>query len=249
MVFPASPQRDPAQRIPAFTCNGISHCLGSKVSIRPIEDTHYSSIKTLSVVRRITAASILLFLPLLAGVCHALPGAFPIERATTPQQTQQINLLLGGAAAQPYRGEQPRQALGVTERDGPVERFVALDRENDSLVVGCVDCQMKRPDTAPSVAHFLSPYLHLYNLHVAPSMRRQGLGTALVERVIEECEINGDNDNDDHNGGDSCCQGVLLSVDATNAASAVHIYEKLGFRVSGVKFEGETPMFRPNSPP
>ena len=198
--------------------------------------TKAHAFRKLVVALNASVASILLL-----GGCLSLQTGLTIQRATTPQHMAGIKLVLG---EQEHLGER-RRALGASDTDGPVERFVALDTKNNDLVVGCVYCQTKRPNPAPSVAHFLSPYVHLYNLHVAPNMRRQGLGTALVQRVIEEC-LDNDWDDDNDVGG---CQGVLLSVDANNAGNAVRIYEKMGFSVSGVKCEGETPMFRPKDPP
>jgi len=206
------------------------------ISLRRRQSTfHHSFIFVLS------TTSGLLFLLLQSPSCHALQTLFKIDRATTPERIQEINCLLG------EQNDERRQALGASDSDGPVVRFVALDHgnnvddaKNDAAVVGCVFCQIKRPDSASSVAHFLTPYIHLFNLHVAPTFRRHGLGTALVERVIVECD-KGDSKDD-------CCKGILLSVDTVNAADAVRIYEKLGFSVSGVKYEGETPMFRRNDP-
>ena len=163
----------------------------------------------------------LLFLLLVAVTgCHAF--TFSIERAVTPERLEQVRVLLGDARRGP-------DSTSTDDEDDPVVRFAAVSSEDDRTL-GCVFCQTKRKESF-STTLFLSPYVYLYNLHVDPSARRQRLGTALVERVVEYAI-------------EQQAQGILLSVDCHNAATAVRIYEQMGFALSGAPMEGETPMFR-----
>lgn len=217
-----------------FACGSLKRSLSLRRRSRRRQRIHHFC--SLAVLSTCGVLVLLLHTP----CCCALQKSFRIERATTPERIEEIYHLLG------EQNNERRQALGASDSDGPVVRFAALDHgvygddddDNDAAIVGCVFCQIRRPDPAPSVAHFLTPYIHLYNLQVSPRMRRRGIGTALVARVIEECNI-ADSSKEDG------CKGILLSVDAVHASNAVRMYEKLGFSVSGVKYEGETPMFRP----
>ena len=61
----------------------------------------------------------------------------------------------------------------------------------------------------------------LYNIASAPECRRQGVGQALLRRVLSDCEARG-------------VRSIYLEVRASNAA-ALGLYEKVGFMRLGVR--------------
>lgn len=169
-------------------------------------------------------------------------SGFVVVHATTPELQLKVKAILNESSS--LNTNNDRVTLGSSPKDGAVVQFVAVmtkttssakDKdvtEKDNAVIGCVFCQTKNPSVGISTTQFRSPYVYLYNLHVQPSQRQQGVGTALIQAVVEYARKE-----------DS--QGVLLSVDTDNARNAVRIYERLGFEISGARFQGETPMFRP----
>jgi ribosomal protein S18 acetylase RimI-like enzyme len=70
--------------------------------------------------------------------------------------------------------------------------------------------------------HFESESMHLFALEVALRLRRRGVGSAIVERVIEEARARG-------------CTRVYLEVRTDNPAR--RLYHRLGFRRVGASFQ------------
>jgi ribosomal-protein-alanine N-acetyltransferase len=62
---------------------------------------------------------------------------------------------------------------------------------------------------------------HILNLAVHPELRRRGIATALVEKVINELRMNG-------------CRVLFLEVRVSNLA-AIEFYERFGFRPVGYR--------------
>jgi ribosomal-protein-alanine N-acetyltransferase len=63
--------------------------------------------------------------------------------------------------------------------------------------------------------------LHVNTIAVDPARRRQGLGTRLVQHVIQEARAAGAHD-------------ATLEVRRSNTA-AIQLYERLGFRVEAIR--------------
>lgn len=70
-------------------------------------------------------------------------------------------------------------------------------------------------------ANYMSEKGHILNLAVHPSFRRCGIATRLMEDVVHELREKG-------------CKFLYLEVRASNLG-ARKFYERLGFRVTGVK--------------
>jgi ribosomal-protein-alanine N-acetyltransferase len=62
---------------------------------------------------------------------------------------------------------------------------------------------------------------HILNLAVHPDLRRRGIATALVEKVINELRMNG-------------CRFLFLEVRVSNFV-AIEFYERFGFRPVGYR--------------
>ena len=122
------------------------------------------------------------------------------------------------AARCPIRPARPADVGDV----GAIERAVFTDPWSENDFTECVTsgvpffvAERKGGVAGYVVAHYGADEGEILNLGVAPAHRRQGIGRALVERVLQELAGRG-------------VRTVYLEVRASNA-SARQLYESLGF--------------------
>mmetsp|Transcript_53849 Transcript_53849/g.155470 ORF Transcript_53849/g.155470 Transcript_53849/m.155470 type:complete len:105 (+) Transcript_53849:1-315(+) len=85
--------------------------------------------------------------------------------------------------------------------------------------MAAVDIQLRNSEQSHPGARKVSnigPHLHIKNMEVHKSMRRQGVGQALLEKIVDYAKTETDG------------EALTLEVEAANPA-AVNLYKKFGF--------------------
>lgn len=106
--------------------------------------------------------------------------------------------------------------VAITTSDDPVDKRIFAPSNG---VMGTVDAQLRNSPNSPKgvrTVDDLPSHMHIKNMDVHYKKRRQGVGTALMELIIEHAKIQTD------------AKALTLEVVGANQA-AVQLYRKFGF--------------------
>lgn len=127
-----------------------------------------------------------------------------VEAMTSPEQIDAVLAVEEASFTNPWT-----RAMYVAELENPGVSFCYLARSANGQVVGF--CSFWR----------VVDELHINNLAVLPSHRREGVASALLEYVMQQ-------------GADQGATRATLEVRRSNEAARV-LYEQFGFSVAGVR--------------
>ena len=135
-----------------------------------------------------------------------LPRILELERATQTAAHWTENDYRAAIA-----GSEPRRRTDVLEMD-----------DTDSMLVQFADESRFAPEPGVQgfvVAQFIGQEVEIENVVIAQGMRRFGLGSLVLERLLKDVQNQG-------------IRHVFLEVRESNVA-AIRLYEKAGFLVTG----------------
>jgi ribosomal-protein-alanine N-acetyltransferase len=150
------------------------------------------------------------------------------EQAVRKAQAFLPDPLAGEAAIEPMLPEDLPQVLRIEEASFPspwTREMFEAEFHGPTFARQRVVC-VKRPDGARQILGYacywiLFDELHLLDLAVHPALRRRGLGSLLLEAILQE-------------GAEAGAARALLEVRASNTA-AHKLYGRFGFRLIAVR--------------
>jgi len=127
-----------------------------------------------------------------------------IEPLTSPDQIDDVLAVEESSFSNPWTRD-----MYLSELENRGVSFCFLARDDAQRIVGF--CSFWR----------VLDELHINNLAVLPSMRRAGIGSALLTRVLQEGAIMG-------------ARRATLEVRRSNSAARL-LYERFGFAIAGIR--------------